>query len=104
MKYALLIFPKPGSHEELSPEEYGPVNAQYLALREDPRCLGGAHLQLARIKGELFAAGRPVQRVQLQRADEHAGLASVLDQHDRHSEHVFAGGLPIARRRRRLWL
>jgi hypothetical protein len=47
MKYALLIFPKPGSHEELSPEEYGPVNAQYLALREDPRCLGGAHLQSA---------------------------------------------------------
>lgn len=45
MKYALLIFPKPGSHEALSPEEYGPVNAEYLALRADPRCLGGAHLQ-----------------------------------------------------------
>ncbi len=45
MKYALLIFPKPGSHEALGPEEYGPVNAEYLALRDDPRCLGGAHLQ-----------------------------------------------------------
>jgi hypothetical protein len=45
MKYALLIFPKPGSHEALSPDDYAPVNAEYLALREDPRCLGGAHLQ-----------------------------------------------------------
>jgi hypothetical protein len=45
MKYALLVFPKPGSHEALPPEEYGLVNAEYLALRDDPRCLGGAHLQ-----------------------------------------------------------
>jgi hypothetical protein len=47
VKYALLIFPKPGSHEALGPDEYGPVNAEYLALRDDPRCLGGAHLQPA---------------------------------------------------------
>jgi hypothetical protein len=47
MKYALLIFPKPGSHEALGPDEYGPINAEYLALREDPRCIGGAHLQQA---------------------------------------------------------
>ena len=47
MKYALLIYPRPGSHEALSPDEYGPVNAAYLALREDPRCIGGAHLQAA---------------------------------------------------------
>jgi hypothetical protein len=47
MKYALLIFPKPGSHEALGPEEYAPVNAEYRALRDDPRCLGGAHLQPA---------------------------------------------------------
>ncbi|MQY22045.1 YciI family protein [Nocardia macrotermitis] len=45
MKYALLIYPEPGSHEALSPEEYAPVNAAYLALRNDPRCLAGAHLQ-----------------------------------------------------------
>lgn len=47
MKYALLIFPKPGSHEALEPDEYRPVNAQYLALRDDPLCIGGAHLQPA---------------------------------------------------------
>jgi len=45
MKFALLIFPKPGSHEALAEHEYEPVNAEYLALRDDPRCLGGAHLQ-----------------------------------------------------------
>jgi hypothetical protein len=47
MKYALLIYPKPGSHEALEADEYESVNAQYWALREDSRCLGGAHLQPA---------------------------------------------------------
>jgi hypothetical protein len=45
MKYALLIYPKPGSHEALGENEYESVNAEYLALREDSRCLGGGHLQ-----------------------------------------------------------
>jgi len=45
MKYALLIFPKSGSHEALGADEYESVNAEYWTLREDPRCLGGAHLQ-----------------------------------------------------------
>ena len=45
MKYALLIYPKPGSHEALGEDEYKSVSAEYLAFREDPRCLGGAHLQ-----------------------------------------------------------
>ncbi len=45
MKYALLIYPEPGSHESLDPDEYAPVNAEYMALRDDPRCVGGAHLQ-----------------------------------------------------------
>jgi hypothetical protein len=47
MKYALLIYPKPGSHEELGEDEYESVNAEYWALREDSRCLSGAHLQPA---------------------------------------------------------
>jgi len=45
MKYALLIYPKAGSHEALGEAEYESVNAEYWALREDSRCLGGAHLQ-----------------------------------------------------------
>jgi hypothetical protein len=45
MKYALLIYPKPGSHEALEEDEAAAVSAEYWAFRDDPRCLGGAHLQ-----------------------------------------------------------
>jgi hypothetical protein len=45
MKYALLIYPKPGSHEELAEDEAKAVTAEYWAFRDDPRCVGGAHLQ-----------------------------------------------------------
>jgi len=45
MKYALLIYPKPGSHEALGEDEAAAVSAEYWAFRDDPRCLGGAHLQ-----------------------------------------------------------
>ncbi len=45
MQYAMLIYVKPGSHEALSPEEYEGVNAEYWALRGDPRCRDGGHLQ-----------------------------------------------------------
>ena len=45
MKYALLIYPKPGSHEALGEDEAKSVSAEYWAFRDDPRCLGGAHLQ-----------------------------------------------------------
>jgi hypothetical protein len=47
MKYAVLIFPKPGTHDGLPPDEYQALNAEYLGLRDDPRCIGGAHLQPA---------------------------------------------------------
>ena len=45
MKYALLIYPKPGSHEALGEDEAKSVSAEYWAFRDDPRCLGGAQLQ-----------------------------------------------------------
>ena len=35
MKFALLIYPKLGSHEALGEDEYESVNAEYWALRED---------------------------------------------------------------------
>jgi hypothetical protein len=47
MKYALLIYPKPGSHEALGEDEAKSVSAEYWAFRDDPRCVGGAHLQPA---------------------------------------------------------
>jgi hypothetical protein len=45
MKYAMLVYPKPDTHEGLGDEEAKALTAEYLALRDDPRCLGGAHLQ-----------------------------------------------------------
>ncbi len=45
MKYAMLIYPRPGSHERLGEEEATALTGEYLALRADARCVGGAHLQ-----------------------------------------------------------
>lgn len=45
MKYALLIYSKPGSHEALSEDEYKAVFGEYMTLAGDPRCLGSGQLQ-----------------------------------------------------------
>ena len=45
MKYALLIYDKPGSHEALPDQEREAVYREYFALSEDSRCVGGAQLQ-----------------------------------------------------------
>jgi hypothetical protein len=45
MKYALLIYDKPGSHEALEDSERQAVYAEYFALSDDPRCLDGGQLQ-----------------------------------------------------------
>jgi hypothetical protein len=45
MKYALLIYDKPGSHEALADEERDAVYGEYSALSSDSRCVGGAQLQ-----------------------------------------------------------
>ncbi len=45
MKYAMLIYPKPGSHEELDEEQGQAVTAEYFALRDVPGCIEGGGLQ-----------------------------------------------------------
>jgi hypothetical protein len=45
MKYALLIYDKPGSHEALADQEREAVYGEYFALSQDSRCVGGAQLQ-----------------------------------------------------------
>lgn len=47
MRYAMLIYPDTGVEEALLEEERKAVSGEYLALREDPLCVGGAHLQSA---------------------------------------------------------
>lgn len=45
MKYALLIYAKPGSHESLSEAEYADVRSEYMAINAESACVGGAQLQ-----------------------------------------------------------
>ena len=45
MKYALLIYSRPGSHEALSESEYSGVLGEYRAISDDPRTVSGAQLQ-----------------------------------------------------------
>jgi hypothetical protein len=45
MKYATLIYSKPGSHEALSEADYKDALGEYLALSNDSRCVAGAQLQ-----------------------------------------------------------
>jgi hypothetical protein len=45
MKYALLIYEKPGSHDALEDGERQAVHGEYFALSDDSRCLDGAQLQ-----------------------------------------------------------
>lgn len=45
MKYALLIYSEPGTHESLPEADYASIHDEYMALSDEPGCLGGAHLQ-----------------------------------------------------------
>src|ERR1700746_3870345 len=45
MKYALLVYSKPGSHEALSEQELQAALGEYGALSEDPRRVDSAQLQ-----------------------------------------------------------
>ena len=45
MKYALLVYTKPGAADALPEDERNAVYGEYFALTEDPRCVGGAQLQ-----------------------------------------------------------
>ena len=45
MKYALLVYTKPGVYESLPEEEQASASGEYFALASDSRCLEGAQLQ-----------------------------------------------------------
>ena len=45
MKYALLIYSTPGSHQELPQEVQDKDMAEYMALAEDARCVASGQLQ-----------------------------------------------------------
>ena len=45
MQYVLLIYTKPGSHEELPEDERRSVFGEYVAVAGDPRCLSSGQLK-----------------------------------------------------------
>ena len=45
MKYATLIYSKPGSHEALPDAEYKAMFGEYMALANDPRCVSSGQLE-----------------------------------------------------------
>jgi hypothetical protein len=45
MKYAMLIYAKPGSHEALPEEQFQEALGEYTALTRDPRRVDSAQLQ-----------------------------------------------------------
>jgi hypothetical protein len=45
MKYALLVYSKPGSYESLPEDERAKVHSQYMAVSEQAGMVGGAQLQ-----------------------------------------------------------
>ncbi|RPK38435.1 YciI family protein [Streptomyces sp. NBC_01260] len=47
MQYALMIYTEPGHEENLSEEQREAAYAEYLALADDPRCVGAEQLQSA---------------------------------------------------------
>ena len=94
MKYAMLIYPKPGSDE--AAEDPAAVTAEYLALRADPRCLGGAHLQpgdmATTVRQEGLVTDGPFAE-----AKEVLGGYYVLEESDLDAALEFAQRIPAVR-------
>jgi hypothetical protein len=47
MKYALLINTAPGTYERLGDSERQAITAEYMAIGDEPECVGGAQLHEA---------------------------------------------------------
>ena len=47
MRYALLIYERPGAYDAFTDDERRAVSAEYVEIRKDPRVVAGARLQPA---------------------------------------------------------
>jgi hypothetical protein len=45
MRYALLIYDRPGAYDELPPDELEAVMGEYMAVSKEPAVVGGAQLR-----------------------------------------------------------
>ncbi len=99
MKYALLIYSKPGSHEALSEDEYKATFADYLTLADDPRCLDSAGLQPVETATTIRVNDGQVLTTDGPYADtkEFFGGYYVLEADDLDQALEFAARIPAAR-------
>src|ERR1043165_9361591 len=99
MKYAMLIYPKPGSHEGLGEEEATALTAEYVALRHDARCVGGAHLQPSETATTVShgAAGNLITDGPYADTKEVLGGYYVLDAADMDEALEFVQAIPAVR-------
>jgi hypothetical protein len=99
MRYAVLIYERPGAYDPFTDEERRAVSAEYLDLARDPRVAGGARLQGVETATTV--------RVQDERAlvtdgpfadtKEVFGGFYLLDADDLDAALEFAGRIPAAR-------
>jgi hypothetical protein len=99
MRYAVLIYERPGAYDPFTEEERRAVSAEYLDLARDPRVAGGARLQGVETATTV--------RVQDERAlvtdgpfadtKEVFGGFYVLDADDLDAALEFAGRIPAVR-------
>jgi hypothetical protein len=99
MRYAVLIYERPGAYDPFTDEERRAVSAEYIDLARDPRVAGGARLQGVETATTV--------RVQDERAlvtdgpfadtKEVFGGFYVLDADDLDAALEFAGRIPAAR-------
>jgi hypothetical protein len=45
MRYAVLIYERPGAYDAFGDAERARITGEYMAIRRDPRCIGGARLE-----------------------------------------------------------
>ena len=99
MKYAMLIYPKTGSDDGVGEEQARAITSEYLALREDARCVGGAHLQSGETATTVRDAGGQTLITDGPYADakEVLGGYYVLDASDLDAALEFAQRIPAVR-------
>jgi hypothetical protein len=99
MRYALLIFEKPGSYNGLSDDERRAIRAEYMAIAGDARVVGGAELRpietattVRQANGDLLTTDGPFADTK-----EVFGGWFVLDADDVDTALEVAGRIPATR-------
>jgi len=99
MKYALLIYTKPGEWEKLSAEEQGSVHAEYMAINQTPGIIGGDQLQPAEAATTIRVQGGQTLSTDGPFADTKEILAGyyLMEAGDIESPLAVAAKIPAAR-------